>query len=205
MTLTPDRRSLLRHPTSLVAVAMAVLLVVAAPAFGAGDDENVFAGKIYQAIAALLTFLLVLFVLMKYAWGPILQGLADRENKIKSDLEEAEQARQEAKAALAEQQAQLKEVQIEAQKVVQTARADAEKVAAQLRREAETEIGNLRKQAQSDIRAAKEQALSEIYAKAADLSTLVASQIIRRDMSSDDVKTLVDNSLSALGQSQNPN
>jgi len=160
-----------------------------------------FAGTIAQSIAAIIAFLVLLAILHKLAWKPILTGLQDREQKIREDLEQAERANQEAKQTLAEYEKKLAEAQEEARHIVDQSRQDAEKVAAQRKEEMQTELTNLRQRAEQDITAAKQQALSEIYTTVATLSTDVAQRILQREINTDDQQRLVQESLDELNRS----
>ena len=173
-------------------------------AHGAEEPPSVFAGTIAQSIAAVIVFLVLLGVLYKKAWGPILTGLQDRENKIKSDLESAEKQAVEAAQTLDAYRTQLKEAQAEAAGLIEQARKDAEQVAAKLRSDTEADIKSIKDRATSDIASAKEQAVKDIYAQAAQLSTTIAGRILQREINADDQQQLVQASLNELGNvSQN--
>ena len=79
-------------------------------------------------IWTIVTFVLVLFVLAKFAWPQLLGALDERENRIREALEGAEQARDSAEAALAEHQSKLAEAESEARQIVAQSREAAEKV-----------------------------------------------------------------------------
>lgn len=175
------------------------LLVLTTPALAAEEGGgNVFAGTIAQSIAAAIVFLILVTILYKKAWGPILKGLQDRENKIKGDLESAEKASTEAAQTLDAYRKQLAEAQTEAGRVIEQARRDAEQVAAKLKAETESEIRQIKDRAQRDIAAAKEQAVNEIYAQTARLSTAIAGRILQREINPADQEQLVQASLAEL-------
>ncbi len=157
-----------------------------------------FAGTIYQAIATAVIFLLLLALLYKMAWGPILQGLQDRENRIKNDLEDAEAAARKANATLMEYQKKLADAAAEAQRQIEQARAEAQKVATQIRTEAEADIRGQRQRAIREIESAKQQALSDLYDQAATLSTQIAGRILQRELNEADHQALISESLAEL-------
>lgn len=185
-------------------MALCVAMAMAAPLLASSEAgaANPFEGTIYQAVAAAIVFLVVLVVLKKAAWGRILQGLQDRENKIRGDLESAERAARDAAATLREHEAQLAGAGDEVRRIVEQGRADAQKVAGQVRDQAETEIQGLRRRAESDIMAAREQALAEIYARTASLATDVAGRILKRQISADDQDQLVNEALARLDRKE---
>lgn len=166
----------------------------------AEDQPTVFAGTVLQSVAAIVVFLLLLALLYKYAWGPILTGLQERENKIKHDLEEAEANARQAAEVLRQHQEKLAAAQVEAQKLIDRGRADAAKLNAQLRADAQAEIDQARKRAEADIRAAKQLAINELYAQAATIATTIAEKILKRQMNPEDHRALIQQSLAELAQ-----
>lgn len=174
-----------------------ITLCTTLPALAAGGT-NPFEGRIYQAIAAAIVFIVVLLTLKKAAWPKILQGLQDRENKIRQDLEQAEKAAQQSQETLKQYQAQLAEARAEARQIIEQSRVDALKVGQQIKDEAQREMIQIRQRAETEIRTAKEQAITEIYAEAATLSTQIAGRILQREISPDDHAQLVQDTLGQL-------
>jgi F-type H+-transporting ATPase subunit b len=171
------------------------LLVTLAAAPG---GSNPFTGAIYQSIAAATVFVLLLVVLKKLAWGPILKGLQDREHKIRADLEYAERASRESAEKLKQYERQLADAQAEAGRMIAAARTDAEKTAAQIREATQNELNAMKVRATMEIRSAKEDAINQIYTQAATLSTQIASQILKRQINAQDQQALVEQSLAEL-------
>lgn len=182
--------------------AFAALLTAAQPALAAGE-ANPFAGTIYQAIAAATVFLVVFFVLKTKAWGPILKGLQDRENKIKADLENAERANADAQSNLKAYQAQLNDAAAEAKRIIDQARLDAAKLGAQLRDQTQSEITAMRQQVTRDIQAAKDQAVKQLVDEVGLLSTQIASQILKRQINPADQAQLVRESIEQYQAAKN--
>ncbi len=171
-------------------LASVSLLIAARPVLAAGD-ANPFAGRLYQAIAAATVFFVVFFVLKTKAWGPILKGLQDRENKIKNDLESAERANKDAQGNLKAYQQQLSEAQGEAKRIIDQARADADKVRAQRHAETQAEITAMRTQVTRDIQNAKDQAVKQLIEEVGTLSTQIAARILKREINADDNAQIV--------------
>lgn len=182
-------------------LAIWMLLVTASPLMAAeGEKGNLFAGSVWQSMAAIIAFVLLFLILKSKAWGPILKGLQERENKIRYDLQEAEDKATQANATLDEYQTKLKEAHAEAQKLVDQARKDAEAVRARLVSETEEEIARLKDRAQSEITQAKQAAVQALYAQTAQLATAVAGKLLKREISDNDAQSLVDESLQELDQ-----
>lgn len=188
------------RPLTTFTLSLVPLLAAAQPLLAAEEAHgpNPFAGTIYQSIATAIVFLLLLALLYRFAWGPILTGLQDRENRIKADLEETEAAAKAANATLAEYRKKLSEAAVEAQRVVEQARAEAQKLGAQLRHEADQEIQQQRQRALREIESARQQAVSDLYAQSATLATRIAGRILQRELNEADHKALVGEALAEL-------
>ena len=166
---------------------------------GGGD---VMGGGVMTSVFALIVFVLLLAILGKYAWGPILSGLQKREEHIRNTIEEAQNARQDAEKSLAEYKEQLIKANQEAQAIIEKGRSDASRLAQDLQAKAQDEAQKLRDRAQQDISSAKNQALNEIYDQVAVLATDIAGKIISKTLSPDDHRQLLDESLSKLQADQ---
>ena len=151
-----------------------------------------------EMIWAVVLFIIFASILGFVVWPKILGALQAREQKLEGDLVGAEQARQEADAALAEYKGKIAEAQQEAAKVVAEARQAAEQVAAKVKADAEAQAVQLRDRAAAEIESAKDQALSEIYSQTAELSTQIAGRILKREISAQDQQQLVSDSLAEL-------
>lgn len=157
-----------------------------------------FAGTIAQSIAAVVVFFIVFFVLKAKAWGPILKGLADRESKIKKDLEDAHSLRAQAAAELAGYQKQIGDAQNQVREMFASAQKDAEALGTRLKMQAQQEIEADKKRAKDDIEASRKEALAQIHAEAANLGTAIASKILKRQINDADQHELVRASLEEL-------
>lgn len=170
---------------------------------GHEGESNIFAGNLGTSIITIAIFLVLLFILGRYAWRPILSGLQKREEHIRKSIEDAEKAQADAERALKEYQQKLNQANKEAEAVLEKGRKDAIKLADELKQKAQEEAGNLRQQAQADIEAAKDQALQDIYQQSADLATDLAGRIIGKSLSPDDHRALLQESLSKLQNTKN--
>lgn len=185
----------------LTAVVLLALSSGLALAKGGEDDGGTFGhppALVDLGIWTLVVFILLLVILRRYAWGPILQGLQKRETDIQQARDEAVQASEDAKKAKAELEAQLAKANQEAQKIVDEARADATKTADDIVEKARKETQAERDRLLREIETAKDQALHEIWTKAANLATEVSSRTIRRQLSTEDHRRLIDEALAEL-------
>lgn len=167
-----------------------------------GGTPNVFKGSPYQTAAAIISFGILMVLLKKFAWGPMLAGLQAREDKIRTDLHSAEEAAKAAAATLEQYKKQLADAHAEARKLNDQARVDSEALRNRLVNETNVQIDILRKRATEEIEMAKQKALTEIYAQAAELATSVAGKILQRQVNDSDTQSLVQQSLSELSRLQ---
>lgn len=177
----------------------------AAAEHAAGTHEVPKAGvmpTVEQGIApmviSLVVFGLVLAVLSAKVWPKIAQGLKEREEKIRTAIEEAELSRQQAKDALEQYQKSLESARAEAQKMLEQTRQQQQALAADLKAKADAELAAMREKARKDIDAAKRAAVVELHAEAANLATMIAGKVLRRNITANDTNGLVEESLREL-------
>ena len=110
-----------------------------------------------------------------------------------------EQAREQAKTALADYERELARAREESSQMINDARAQAKQLADELRAKNEKELAERMARATADIEAAKSAAVSDLHAQAATLATMIAGKILKREITPADEKQLVDESLAELG------
>ena len=154
-----------------------------------------FAGNLGNALWTLVIFAIVVFVLGKFAWGPILALLQQREAFIHRSLSDAKRDRDEAEARLKDYAAKLQSAQAEAMTIVDQARRDAERLREELRQRAKTEADTLVANAQRQIQLETTRALQQIRHEAVDLSVAIASKLLQRNISKEDNERLIDEAL----------
>ena len=130
-----------------------------------------------------LTFGLLLFVLRKFAWKPILKSVNDREGSIRSALAEAENARKEMQNLQADNDRILKEARAEREAMLKDARDMKNKIVADAKEAAQVEADKMVKQAQATIESEKKAALADIKAQVANLSVDIAEKVIKEELS----------------------
>lgn len=154
-------------------------------------------------VTALIVFAITAAFLGVVVWPKISQGLDDRSNKIKSEIEAAEQARKQAKEALEEYQKSLAQARAEAAKMIEATKAQQNQLAADLKAKSEIELNAMRERAMKEIDQAKRAAVSELYADATNLATMVAGKILKREINAQDQQRLVEESLGQLQSIRN--
>jgi F-type H+-transporting ATPase subunit b len=147
-----------------------------------------------------LTFVLLLVVLKKVAWGPILDALEARENEIKEALYAAEKAREEAKQVSSDYEDAIRKAQAEAQQIISDAKTAGEKVKLDLETVASEKADEIIEKAKAQINAERIKVISEIKAVAVEISLSAAAKVIEKNLDSDDNRKLVNEALEGIGQ-----
>jgi F-type H+-transporting ATPase subunit b len=151
-----------------------------------------------QAVWVIAIFVLLLAVLYPTAWKNVLAGLKKREERIRHDIADAENARTRAEGTLREYNTRLATAETQVRELITKAAADAEKIAAGIRMRGQQEAEEIKERALKDIDASRKQALTEIYEQTANLSTSIAEKILKRSLNADDQRDLVNESLKQL-------
>jgi len=133
-----------------------------------------------------LVFLILLFMLKKFAWKPMLTAVNDREQSIKDAIELAEKTKAEMAAMQAQNQDLLKEARIERDKMIKDATDTAKKLIEESREEGKAQQQKLVAEAQKIINTEKAAAITELKTQVASLSLEIAEKIIRGELASDD-------------------
>jgi F-type H+-transporting ATPase subunit b len=124
------------------------------------------------------TFIVVLFILRRVAWGPLLKSVEDREKNIVNAIESAKRERAEAEKLLAEQKTAVAQARQEAADQVRKTQADLEKFREELMTKARKEADDLKAEARRTIDEERLRAVADIKAEAVKLSLQVAEKLI---------------------------
>lgn len=146
-----------------------------------------------------LAFLIVLVVLLKFAFPALKQAMKAREERIRSDLERAEAARTEAESELADYHRQLAEARVEAGRIIEEAREAADQVRKDLMAKADADAAEARSRAGDDIRLATERATSDLQRRVADLSIELAERVVERNLDHDTQIELIESYINQVG------
>lgn len=132
-----------------------------------------------------LSFLLLLLILKKYAWKPIMKMLSDRENKIEEALQQAEKAHEEMKQLKFSNEELLKDAKNERDNILRDARTIREKLIEDARVKANEEADRIVESAKESIKYEKLQAITELKNQIALLSVEIAEKLLQEELSSD--------------------
>jgi F-type H+-transporting ATPase subunit b len=180
---------------SAILVFVLTLLPAAVTAQEHETALSPFSGNVGNALWTVVIFVLVVLVLGKFAWGPILDQLKTRENFIHDALSSAKQQREAAEATLKEYGEKLRAARAEADAIISQSRGDAERLREEMRQKAKGEADTIVQNAERQIRLETGRALQQIRHEAADLSVMIASKLIQRNLSKEDNEKLIEDAL----------
>jgi len=185
-----------------IAMAALLALVLASPAWagGGGDEGGLYIGDFGQAIASLIIFGLLLAVLGKWAWKPIIEQLQKREQRIAETIKSAEDRQAAADALLVEYRKRLSDADAEVADMHASARKEAAAAREQILQAARAEAQRIAEQSHTEIEQARSVAIRDLYEQAAVLATDVAGKIIRRQLKPDDQKQMLQDAVAEIRQ-----
>ena len=143
-------------------------------------------------IWTILTFLVLLGLLAKFAWRPLLAALEARQESIRKSLDDARAAKQELERLNAESQKILAQARTEADAILSATRSDANRFRDELKQRAQAEAAGIVKNAQRQIEQETARALQQIRTEAVDISVAIASKLLQRNVSRADNERLIE-------------
>ena len=143
-------------------------------------------------IWTIATFLVLVALLAKFAWRPLLEALDRRQESIRKSLEDAQKARQELERLGVESQRILAAARTEAEQILSSTRSDANRFREELKQKAQTEAAGIVKNAERQIELETARALQQIRTEAVDLSVTIASKLLERNLSKADNDRLIE-------------
>ncbi|AJR13969.1 ATP synthase F0, B subunit [Leptospira interrogans str. 2003000735] len=148
----------------------------------------------------LVTFLVVVLVLKKFAWDVILKALDERAETVQNDIKKASELRLEAEALLKDYEARLNSAKDEANAIVAEAKSDALKLKNKLLEETNGEVKAQKDQAVKEIELAKAKALGQLQAQIVEMTITVAAKVLEKQLKSEDYKAFIETELDKLGK-----
>ncbi|EMJ93852.1 ATP synthase F0, B subunit [Leptospira alstonii serovar Pingchang str. 80-412] len=148
----------------------------------------------------LVTFLVVVLVLKKFAWDVILKALDERAETVQNDIKKASELRSEAEALLKDYEARLNSAKDEANAMIAEAKSDALKLKDKLLEETNQEVKSQRDQAVKEIELAKGKALEQLKTQFVEMTITVASKVLEKQLKAEDYKAFIETELDKLGK-----
>jgi len=152
----------------------------------------------------IIIFVLLLIVLSRFAFKPMLAAVEARERALQAAIDAAKRDREEAERVLAEHRAQLEKARGEAQKLIADGRATAEKLSADLLAQTKAQQQELLERARREIENDKNNAIAALRREAVDLAIAGASKVIERNLDSDANRKLVESYLGSVSVGGKP-
>jgi F-type H+-transporting ATPase subunit b len=148
--------------------------------------------EVNQLIYSTVAFFVLLFVLAKYAFPPIVGMMEKRENTIRESLEKADETRREAEKLLEDYKKQLAEARNEAQQIIERAKKQTAETRKEIVSKAEQEAKRIIAQAEEEIESNKQKSFVELHDAVADLAIMAASKVISKSLNKEDHLRLVE-------------
>ena len=186
---------------SLLLSALMLLLAAlpaAAAAAAEGEPVNLLSPHGGLMFWTLLIFLVLFFVLWKYAFGPITAAVEQRERALEAAIADAKRDREEAARLLAEHKQQMADARGEAQRLIAEGRAIGEKMRTDMLAETRAQQQELLERARRDIAAERDSAIAQLRREAVELAIAGAGRVIEKNLDSAQNRRLVEEFLAGL-------
>ncbi len=154
----------------------------------------------FTLVAQVLSFLLLVWILSKYAWKPLMNMMEERRKFIESNLAQAENERKQAEQIKREYQEEIKKARQEAQGIIERAAKLSEQRAEEIMAIAREEAEKMKKAALVDIERERDLAIAQVKAQVADLSVSVAEKIIRQKLDVQGQEQLIEEFIKEVGE-----
>ncbi|MBR2682537.1 MAG: F0F1 ATP synthase subunit B [Atopobiaceae bacterium] len=189
----------------LHAVAGAALLFLSNPSIALAEEENtgmkLLLPNMAEFIPACIAFLIIWFIMAKFAWPMVLNMMEERENKIKSDLDAAEEAKKKAQLDAKVYEERIEAAEREASEIIAQAKRDAEEERARILSKAQKDAAATITKARDALESERKKAMVELSSSVVDLAVEIAGKIIGNDLDADAHRALAEKYLAEVGNS----
>lgn len=149
-------------------------------------------------IWTILTFLVLVALLAKFAWRPLLAALERRQQLIAKSIEDAERARAELERVRQDAAKLLADARVEGEAIVARSRVAADRLGEDLRQKAAGEAAGILKKAEREIQLETARAIEQVRREAVELSVAIASKILHRSISAEDNRALIEDTIKQI-------
>ncbi|MDM5201374.1 F0F1 ATP synthase subunit B [Fictibacillus enclensis] len=150
----------------------------------------------------LLAFFILMLLLRKYAWGPLMGIMKERQNFITNEIEAAEASRKEAEEHLAKQIEELKQAREEARAIIENAKKQGEAQGEAIIQASREEAERVKESALADIASEREKAVATLRKEVASLSVMIASKVIAKELDERSQEKLIQDYLQEAGEAR---
>nr|WP_245345384.1 F0F1 ATP synthase subunit B [Halobacillus andaensis] len=151
-------------------------------------------------IAQLAFFIILLVLLKKFAWGPLMGMMKDREDYIANEIETAEKSREEAAIQQREAAEELKKTRQDAQSIMEEARKTAAQQERDIVESAKKEAERIKVSARQEIEQERDKAVQVLKDQVASMSVMIASKVIEKELSEKDQQALINQYINEAGE-----
>ncbi|MFS7255263.1 ATP synthase F0 subunit B [Carnobacterium divergens] len=151
-----------------------------------------------DTIFVLLAFLLLLLVLKKFAWKPLMGIMEERERQISKNIDSAENSRIEANRLAVEGKEKMDETRNEALTILNNARENGERIKRDMLEKAKEDAERIKAEAQLDIEIEKQKAIESVKSDVSQLSMEIAAKLIGKELTSEGHAALIDEYIEGL-------
>lgn len=149
-------------------------------------------------IWTIFTFLVLVSLLAKFAWRPLLAALDRREQLIAKAVDDAEKARRDLERVQQDAARLMAEARVEGEAIIARSRTAADRLGEELRQKAAAEAAGILRKAEREIQLETSRAVEQVRREAVELSVAIASKILHRNVSADDNRALIENTIREL-------
>ena len=157
---------------------------------------------VIDMIVMIFFFILLIYLVGKFAWGPVMNMMQKREEHVASEIDAAEKSRAEAERASQEAIERLNQTKQDAQKIIEDAKTAGVKQEEDIIASAKKEAERIKEAAQEEIQNEKDKAIQALQEQVASLSVLIASKVIEKEISAQDQEKLIEEYIKEVGEEQ---
>lgn len=180
---------------SVIFCSLIFCMNAAASEGASGEQPSVFGGSYAESVWTVVAFLILLALLTKVAWKPLLENLKKREDHIKEQIESAENTRKNAETILNESKHQAGET-------IRHAAERAQMYEKDMVEKASKQVATIKQKAKTEIKHAKTAAVEELWENVGKMLLSVSSEVIGRNLTSEDNERLIHESIEKIKQSE---
>ena len=167
-----------------------------------GEPQGVFSGYWGESFWTLIWFGVLLIVLWKFAWKPLLAGLHNREEHIERQISDAEKIRQDARGVLDEYRAKLADAERQGREIVTQRVRDAEKQAKEVQEQHQKEIERMKVRMEAEIERGRNEAEDALWKQAGDIIHRLGQDVFGKSMNDEDNQKLIQEAIERLKESE---
>ena len=170
-----------------------------ASAAASGGGGNPVSFNFYTYIVQIMSFLILVWIIKRFAWKPLMNMMEKRRQYIADSLAQAEQERNEAARIKQEYQEDMHRARLEAKSIIEKATQESEQRAAEILDQARRETEKLKQAALAEIEREREKAVSELRLQVVNMSVAVAEKVIRHKLDIQGQEALIDQFIQEVG------